>query len=209
MKLFYKPGACSLASHIILRELGVSFDLEKTDTALATTASGIDFRTINPKGYVPALLLDGGDVLTENAAILPYLADLAPERELAPAPGTFARARLAELLSFLSSELHKAFGPFFAKVPPSEAERKQAEAKVGSRLGILEDLLADERPFLLGERYGVADAYAFVMLTWARVASIELSPWPNVRRFEARVGRRAAVRRAMAAEGLRSGEEAA
>jgi len=202
MKLFYSPGACSLATHIVLRELGLEFDLDKTDTASGRTESGLSFRTINPLGYVPALETVDGDVITENVAILQFLADRRPDRKLAPAHGTLARTRLHELLNFLSSELHKAYGPFFSGKELDADSRAAVEEKLARRVGAVEDRLADGRDYLLGETFGVADAYAFVLLNWSYGVGFDLSPWPRVERFVARVKARPTVHNAMLAEGL-------
>ena len=201
MKLYFKPGACSLASHIVLRETGAEFELEQVDTAAQKTASGEDFSAINPKGYVPALRLDDGEILTEGAAVLQFLADRAPEAGLAPAAGTIERARLQEHLNFVASELHQAFGPFFGGQLSDEA-RRAAEAKVARRMDHFETLLADGRPFLLGETFTVADAYLFVVASWANFTGIGLDTWPRVAAFVERVAARPKVREAMVAEGL-------
>ena len=208
MKLYYSPGACSMATHIVLNELGLDYQLEKTDTATKLTASGIDFRAINPRGYVPALELDGNRVLTENAAILQYVADISPESALAPANGTFERVRLQELLSYLSSEFHKAFGPFFSGQELDDETREIATANVTRHVQFVSNALADGRAHLLGDDFSVADAYAFVMLNWSYVIGFDLSPWPNVLAFMERVGDRAAVIKAMTAEGLLNEAEA-
>lgn len=209
MKLFYKPGACSLAPHITLRELDTTFDIEKVDTGAGRTEQGADFRAVSPNGYVPALQLDDGTVLTENAALLQYLGDLAPERGLVPPAGTFARVRLQELLSFLSTELHKTFGPFFSGTPLDDAGREQALAKVRRRIGFVEATLSDARPFLTGDRFSVADSYAFAILNWTAVIGLPLEPWPHTARYVERLRSRPAVRAALVAEGLMAGEAAA
>ena len=201
MQLYYKPGACSLASHIVLEELGEPFDLERVDTAAGTTETGANFAAVNPKGYVPALKLDDGQVLTEGAAILQFLADRRPGAGLAPAAGTFTRARLQEHLNYVASELHKAFGPFF-NADITEDDTAEAEAAVAVRFDRLEAVLADGRPYLLGDTFSVADAYLFVVSSWAGPSGIDLDRWPNLRAFVARVAGREAVRRAMRTEGL-------
>jgi glutathione S-transferase len=201
MKLFYSPGACSLSPHIVLRELGLRFELERVDAATKKTETGRDYLKTNPKGYVPALELDSGDVLTEGAAIVQFLADRNLDAELAPPAGTLQRARLQEHLNFLASELHKAFGPLFA--PQAGAEAKAAApANIGRRLDHIEAVLGDGRPYLLGERYSVADAYLFVIAGWTKPTGIGLARWPNVAAHQARVARRSAVQAAMRAEGL-------
>lgn len=201
MQLYYKPGACSLASHIVLEELGQPFDIERVDTAAGTTETGADFTAINPKGYVPALQLDDGQVLSEGAAILQFLADRRPDAGLAPAAGTLARARLQEHLNYVASELHKAFGPFFA-AGSTEAEKADAETSVAAKLDRVEAVLADGRSYLLGDAFSVADAYLFVVASWARPSGIDLERWPKLRAYVTRVARRDAVRRAVRSEGL-------
>jgi len=201
MKLYYKPGACSLASHIVLNEVGQSFDLEKTDTETGKTESGEDFSQVNPNGYVPAVRIDSGQVITENAAILQFLGGLDPKSGLAPKEGLPA-IRLRELLSFLSSELHKAFSPFFSGTKLNAEDRARAEAMVAKRVVHLERQLADGRTFLLGDDFTVADAYAFVVLNWANFVGIKLTQWPQVKDFTARVLQRPSVVKAMKAEGL-------
>ena len=200
MKLYYSPGACSLATHIVLRELDLPFELERVDTATGRTEAGADFRSINPKGYVAALELDDGQILTESAALLQYIADLRPEAGLAP-QGGLARARLQEQLNFTASELHKAFGPLFDPAISAE-ERRAAVARVGDRLDHYEALLSDGRPFLLGQTYSVADAHLFVVAGWAGPSGFGLDRWPLLKAHGLRVASRPAVRAAMAAEGL-------
>lgn len=201
MKLYYLPGACSLASHIALREAGASFDLDKLDNASKKTAAGEDFLAINPKGYVPALSLDDNEVLTEGAAILQYIADRHPEAGLAPAAGTLARTRLQENLNFIAAELHKAFTPLFNPAL-SEAEKEAAKTRIGQKLDQIERQLADGRSYLLGETFTVADAYLFVVTNWTKMFGITLDAWPKLSAFMARVGARNSVQQALKAEGL-------
>jgi glutathione S-transferase len=203
MKLYYSPGACSLAPHIALREAERHFDLERVDLKSHRTSSGADFGLINPRGYVPALQIDdaGSEVLCEAAAVLQYIADLAPEKMLAPANGTFQRYHLNAWLTFVSSELHKQFGPLFAKAP--ETVQAQQRGKISERFMYLEDVLTD-RKFLMGETFTIADAYLFVMLQWAAKFDIDLFLYPNLADYEDRVYARPAVQAAMAAEGLHS-----
>ncbi len=201
MKLYYAPGACSLSPHICLREAGAAFTLERVDTATHRTETGVDYYSVNPKGYVPALRLDDGDLLTEGVAIVQFIADQHPESGLAPANGTRARVRLQELLNYLSSELHKAFVPLFT--PSSTAEAKEAaRAKVGARLDFLEGALADGRPHLLGDAFSAADAYFFVMTTWTGPTGVDLKRWPKLSALAARLAERPAVQAALRAEGL-------
>ncbi|MBP7133429.1 MAG: glutathione transferase GstA [Aquabacterium sp.] len=200
MKLFLKPGACSLASHIVLEEIGRPYETETVDLAKKVTASGADFLALNPKGYVPALLLDDGDLLTEGPAILQYLADLAPELNLAPANGSKARYQLQSWLTFIGTEVHKNFSPFFNPAATPEM-KSQATANLQRRLGYVNDQLAG-RDFLLGQTFSVADAYLFTVVGWAQFIQLDLSAWPNITAFLARVAARPAVQRALKAEGL-------
>ncbi|MBP6612540.1 MAG: glutathione transferase GstA [Aquabacterium sp.] len=200
MKLFLKPGSCSLASHIVLEEIGRPYDTETVDLAKKLTASGADFWAINPKGYVPALLLDDGDLLTEGPAILQYLADLAPELQLAPANGSKARYQLQSWLTFIGTEVHKNFSPFFN--PAATPEMKDlARANLQRRLGYVNDQLAG-RDFLMGDTFSVADAYLFTVVGWAKFVQLDLSAWPHLIAFQGRVAARPATQRALKAEGL-------
>lgn len=202
MKLYFSPGACSLAPHIVARESGIELALEKVDTKAKTTASGRDYLAINPKGYVPAIELDDGELLTEGPAIVQFLADSKPEAGLAPPAGTMARYRLQEMLGFINSELHKAYTPLFDPACTPEL-RKNREEHLHKRYAVLEQLLG-EREHLLGDRFTVADAYLFTVTNWAPFVKLDLSPFPNLRAFQQRVADRPAVRAAMAAEGLKS-----
>lgn len=200
MKLFLKPGACSLASHIVLEEIGRPYETEAVDLAKKVTASGADFWAINPKGYVPALLLDDGDLLTEGPAILQYLADQAPELNLAPANGSKARYQLQSWLTFIGTEVHKNFSPFFN--PAATPEMKElARANLQRRLGYVNDQLAG-RDFLMGDTFSVADAYLFTVVGWAKFVQLDLSAWPHLIAFQGRVAARPATQRALKAEGL-------
>jgi len=200
MKLFLKPGSCSLASHIVLEEIGRPYDTETVDLAKKLTASGADFWAINPKGYVPALLLDDGDLLTEGPAILQYLADLAPELQLAPANGSKARYQLQSWLTFIGTEVHKNFSPFFN--PAATPEMKElARANLQRRLGYVNDQLAG-RDLLMGDTFSVADAYLFTVVGWAKFVQLDLSAWPHLIAFQGRVAARPATQRALKAEGL-------
>ncbi len=201
MKLYYKPGACSLASHIILKEIGHDFEIESVDTDKQITESGGNFSKINPKGYVPALGLDDGNILTEGAAVLQYLADQNPEVGLAPEAGTLERARLQEHLNYTSTELHKAFGPLFSPVA-SDEEKQVAMENVGRKMDHFESIFNDGRTYLLGNKFSVADAYFFVVSSWAVPTGIGLDKWPKIAAFSTRVADREAVQSAMRAEGL-------
>ena len=202
MRLYYKPGACSLSSRIVLAELGVAHESVKVDTETGRTETGSDYRGINPKGYVPALELENGQVLTENPAILQFLADSNPSANLAPPPGTVDRARLQEWLNFTSSELHKAFSPFFSGRKLDGEEQKRAQATLERRIGDVDRGLSDGRKFGLGDKFSVADAYLFVVLNWCNFINVDLKRWPHVAAFVARVAGRPAVRKAMTSEGL-------
>jgi glutathione S-transferase len=202
MKLYYSPGACSLAPHIALREVERTFDLERVDLRSHRTASGVDFYTINPKGYVPALQLDGPDslVLTENAAILQYIGDLSPAHGLVPPSGTFARYHLQEWLSFVSGEVHKQFSPLFQPdLPPIMKERLRG--KIGERFSYLSGVLQD-RGFLMGETFTVADAYLFALLRWTERFELDRTDWPNLEDYYQRLNQRPSIQAALGAEGL-------
>ena len=201
MKLYYKPGACSLASHIILKEIGSDFEIESVDTDIQVTESGADFTKINPKGYVPVLRTDGGQLLTEGAAVLQYLADQNPNVELAPKSGTLERAHLQEHLNFISSELHKAFGPFFS-LNASDEEKQIAKQNVERKMDHFESLFSDGRKYLLGDKFSVADAYFFVVSNWTAPTGIGLDKWPHISAYSKRVAGREMVQQAMRAEGL-------
>lgn len=199
MRLYYAPGACSLAPHIIVREAGlnVALDRVKFGPDTRTTESGGDFYRINPQGAVPALELDSGEVLTEAQVLLQYLASLAPEKKLAPSEG-FAKWRLLETLNFIATELHKGTSPLFKK--PNAEAREAAVKNLFSRYKLLEGKLGD-KDYLLGE-FTIADAYAFVMLTWARKFELDLSGFPKLLAYYDRVKARSAVQQALQAEGL-------
>lgn len=198
MKLFYKPGACSMASHIALIEAGASFAIEAVDTTVGRTDSGADFRQINSKGYVPALQFETGEVLTEGPAILQFIADSHGAAALAPAVGTLARGRMLERLTFTSSELHKAFGPLF-RDGASDVEKDKAREAVAGKFDVIEADLADH-PEKGG--FDIADAYLFVVPNWANFTGIDLDRWPNLARFVGKMAQRASVQAAMRAEGL-------
>lgn len=200
MKLFYASGACSLSPHIVAQEAGIEVRLQKVDLKTKTIASEGDFFGINAKGYVPALELDDGQVLTEGPVIVQYLADLKPEKGLAPAAGTLARYRLQEWLGFINSELHKSYSPLFRPDTPAET-RAERQAYLTKRYGVVEKQLAG-RPYLLGDNFTVADAYLFTVTTWAAAVKFDLAPFPNLRAFQERVAARPAVKAAMKAEGL-------
>ena len=200
MKLFYSSGACSLSPHIVAHEAGIELRLQKVDLKTKTIATEGDYLKINPKGSVPALQLDDGQVLTEGPVVVQYLADLKPAKGLAPPAGTMARYRLQEWLGYINSELHKTYSPLFRAETPAET-RADRLAYLVRRYGIVEKQLAAQ-PFLMGESFTVADAYLFTVTNWAGKVQFDLSPFPNVRAFQERVAARPAVKAAMQAEGL-------
>ena len=200
MKLYYAPGACSLSPHIVAHELGIALQLDKVDLKTKQTESGADFLALNPKGYVPALGLDSGELLTEGVAIVQYLADLKPESGLAPANGTLARYRLQEVLTYINSELHKSFSPLFNPETPAET-RAEREAYLRKRFTLIEQTLG-KQPFLLGDKFSVADAYLFTVANWANFVKLDLSAFPNLLAYQKRIAERPAVQAALRAEGL-------
>lgn len=200
MKLFYASGACSLSPHIIAHEAGIELSLQKVDLKTKTIASQGDFLTVNPKGYVPVLQLDDGQVLTEGPVIGQYLADLKPEKGLAPKAGTLPRYRLQEWLGYINSELHKTYSPLFSPATPAET-RAERLAYLAKRYTLVEKQLASH-PYLLGESFTVADAYLFTITNWAGAVKLDLAPFPHLRAFQERVAARPAVKAAMRAEGL-------
>ena len=200
MKLYYAPGACSLAPHIVLCELGKKFDMEKVDLGVKQTESGKDFNKVNAKGYVPTLELKKGEVLTEVSTILQYLADKAKATKMLPKAGTMARYRAMETLNFVASELHKSIGGLFAKGMPEEGRQIILE-RVNKRLDYVESVLAKTK-FLTGKSFSVADAYAFTVMNWCKGLGIDLSARKNISRFMADMAKRPSVQAAMKAEGL-------
>ncbi|WP_244827296.1 glutathione transferase GstA [Caballeronia sp. TF1N1] len=200
MKLFYKAGACSLASHIALVESGLPFDIEAVDLKAKVTASGADFTKINAKGYVPALVLDNGDVLTEGPAIMQYIADQAPAKHLAPLNDAMARYRLQGWLTFIGTELHKNFSPFFNPAASSDW-KAAAMSNLERRLAYTAQQLED-KTYLLGDEFSIGDAYLFTVLGWAKFIDLDLGKWPVLVAYRSRVGERAGVQAALKAEGL-------
>ena len=199
MKLYYLSGACSLASNIALREAGLKFELVKVDRRTKKAADGLDFNEVNPKGYVPALTLDNGEVLTENVAVLQYIADRNPAAKLAPAAGTMERYRLMEWLSFINSELHKGFSPLFRQDAPEDT-KQYARNHLTTRLDYLQRAFG-AKTFVMGEQFTVADAYLFTVLSWGGFANLDIGKWPQLKRFVERVGARPHVIEALKAEG--------
>ncbi|MBN8921671.1 MAG: glutathione transferase GstA [Rhodanobacter sp. 68-29] len=200
MKLYYSPGACSLSPHIVALEASIPLKLEKVDTKAKRTASGADFWVVNPKGYVPVLELDSGEVLTEGPAIVQYLADQKPDSGLAPANGTLPRYHLQEMLGYINSEIHKSYSPLFQPETP-EATRAERKEYLQRRYRLIENLL-EKQPFLLGDKFSVADAYLFTVTNWAKPVGLDLSGFPALLAFQKRISERPAVREALEAEGL-------
>jgi glutathione S-transferase len=200
MKLFFSPGACSLSPHIVLQEAGLDFTLERVDIRARQTESGADFLAINSKGYVPALELEDGTVLTEGPAIVQFVADLVPDRQLVPAHGTLERYQVIEWLNFIATEVHKSFGPLFRPTATDDM-KEAARANLSNRLGWIAGRL-EGRDYLMGSQFTVADAYLFTALGWAAFVNFDLSPWPLLGAYQQRVAGRPAVQQALRAEGL-------
>ena len=200
MKLFYAPGACSHAPHILLRESGLDFTIEKVDLASKKTETGADFKKINPHGYVPALQLDNGTVVTEVAVINQYIADRVPAKKLAPANGTPERYTLQSWLNFISSEVHKQLGAMFNPATPDEYKTIVKE-KLATRFDTINAHLS-KQAFVLGETFSAADAYLYTVLGWTKYFAIDLAKWPAIKSFMERVAARPSAQEAAKAEGL-------
>ncbi|MBN9409996.1 MAG: glutathione transferase GstA [Burkholderiales bacterium] len=200
MKLYYSPGSCSQSPHIVLREAGLAFEPVLTPTKTHKTPDGTDYYTINPLGYVPLLELDDGTLLREGPAIVQYIADQVPQKNLAPANGTMARYRLQEWLTFIGTEIHKGFSPLFNPAVPAET-KEVFKAKVVSRLEWVDSQL-EGREFLMGEHFTVADAYLFVTSGWTVPMKIDISGLKNLVAWRERIAARPAVQEALKAEGL-------
>ena len=200
MKLYYSPGACSQAAHIVLHETGFSHDSVRVDLRAKTVEDGSDYLRINAKGAVPALELENGEVLTENAVILQYLGDRSGSSDLFPPLGDFRRYRVLEWLNYVATELHKGFGPLWN--PAAASEWKQAtREQLAKKFDYVEQQLG-ERPFLTGNQFTIADAYLFVMLGWTKVHKIDLGRWPSLTAFQQRAAQRPSVRQVLEFEGL-------
>jgi glutathione S-transferase len=202
-KLYFTPGACSLAPHIALREAGLSFELEQVDLETKRTRSGADFTKVNPKGQVPVLQLEDGALLTEVPVVLQYIADRKPETDLAPRTGTMERYRLQEWLNFATSELHKGFTPLFRPDTPAQYTDVAKRYVTRSLAYLDERLAASGSRFLLGDTFTVADIYVFVVASWSAYKAIDLAKWPALAAYSGRVAERAAVQKALEAEGLK------
>ena len=200
MKLYYSPGACSLSPHIALREAGLPVELQKVDLGTKKMEGGGDFTSVNVKGSVPVLVLDGGQLLTEGPAIVQYIADQRPDSGLAPKAGTLERYRLMEWLNFITSELHKTFTPLFN--PNAVAEWKQAARdRIAVNLDLVEKHLQG-KDYLMGKQFTVADGYLFTVVNWSNFVSFDLGKWPGIQAYVARVAARPKVQEALKAEGL-------
>lgn len=202
MKLYYATGTCSLSPHIVAIEAGITLELERVDIRKIPriTETGADYARINPNLYVPALALDDGTILLEGTAIVQYLADLAPASELAPPAGTMARVQLQSWLGFIATELHKVFSPWLFHPEYGTQAQDVARSRLAARLDYVERQLAAGGPYLLGERYSIADAYLYTILGWSAHTKVDLSAFPQVRRLIERVGGRPAVRQALREE---------
>jgi glutathione S-transferase len=198
MKLYFAPGACSLNPHILLRESGLKFDLVKVDLSTHKTDKGADYYGINPKGYVPALELDNGELLTENPAIAQYIADQKPDKKLAPANGTIERYRLQEWLGFIGTEIHKPIAALFNPAI-SEADKKAAHEKVGKRFDYVAKKL-EGKQYAMGDQFTAADSYLFVMLQWAQYLKVDTSKFPVLKTYHERIAARPAVKATLDAE---------
>ncbi|MGR9115867.1 MAG: glutathione transferase GstA [Gammaproteobacteria bacterium] len=200
MKLYYSPGACSLSPHIVACEAELPIELIKVDLQNKKTETGDDYTKINPNGYVPALLLDDGNKLTEGPAIVQYLADQAPAKKLIPEAGTFERYQAQQWLNFISTEIHKSFAPLFNPAA-SDAVKQASKEQLFRRLETLADKLSAPG-FLLGDSFSVADAYLFVTLSWGQYVEIDIARWPALKRYADNISARPAVQQAMREEGL-------
>ncbi len=200
MKLYYSSGACSLAPHIVAREAGLALDIERVDLKNRTTESGQSFAAINPKGYVPALGLPNGEVLTEVSALVQYLAEQKPESRLMPQVGSPERYRALEWLGFISTEIHKGFGPLWNPSTTPEA-RDAAIANLSKKFDFLEKQLGDGS-YLTGQAFTIADAYVFAVLSWTGHHKVPFDRWPKLQEYMGRVAQRPAVQAALREEGL-------
>ncbi|MBJ9046817.1 glutathione transferase GstA [Citrobacter braakii] len=200
MKLFYKPGACSLASHIILRESGKDFTLDGVDLMKKRLENGDDFFAVNPKGQVPALLLDDGTLLTEGVAIMQYLADTVPDRQLLAPTSSLSRYKTIEWLNYIATELHKGFTPLFRPDTPEDF-KPTVRSLLEKKMQYVNDALQDNQ-WICGSRFSIADAYLFTVLRWAYAVKLNMAGLSNIDAYMARMAERPAVAAALKAEGL-------
>lgn len=200
MKLYYSPGSCAMAVHIAANEAGLELETIKVDLRSKKTETGDDFLAVNPNGYVPTLVTASGDVLSEASVLMQYVADQAPASGLMPAAGSIERYRVQEMLAFLSTEVHKNFGPFFHPLMPAEAKALTLD-RLKARLSYLDGILA-KQDYLVGNSFTPADGYLFTMLGWLKVPGIELADYPALAKFRAAVAQRPAVQKTLKEEGL-------
>lgn len=200
MKLYYMPGACSLAPHIVANEAGIDLDLVRVDGKSKKTEADQDFLATNPNGYVPTLVLSDGQTLTEAQIVVQYLADQKPETGLMPPAGGMARYRVQQWLAFISSELHKSFSPFFKPNTPEETKAANRD-HLNRRFAHVDEKLAG-KTYLTGETFTAADAYLWTILGWTKVVGFDLSPYANIQKFAAAVAARPAVVKSLQREGL-------
>jgi glutathione S-transferase len=200
MRLYFAPGSCALSPHIVLIEAGLAYTLEQVDLRTKKTASGADYLSVNPKGYVPALDTGSGAVLTEGPAIVQYLGDLVPGKQLVPAAGTMERYHVIEWLNFISAELHKSYSPFFRQ-GLSDDVRAFARANLERRMSYLNEVLA-RQPYLMDQQFTVADAYLYTVLNWNAKIKFEMDSLPHLQAYFQRMGERPAVQQARREQGL-------
>ena len=198
MKLFYAPGACSLSPHIVACEAGIDLELCKVDLKTKETETGADYSEVNPKGYVPALQLEGGELLTEGPAIVQFLAEQKPEQKLAPEYGSLDHYRVLEWLNYISTEVHKSFLPLFWD--GSDDEKAAAKEKLADRFQYVEDHMGGD--YLMGDDFCIADAYLFTVYNWCSKVGVDTGSWPRLKDFAERMAQRDGVKKAMKAEGL-------
>lgn len=201
MKFYYSPGACSLSPHIVIKELGIEVDLVKVDLSKKITENGEDFYLINPKGQVPTIKLDSGEILTEGVAIVQFLADTAKNDAMKSPLGSIERARLQEVLNFITTSIHKTFGYIFA-YSNIEDVKNVAIAQLEKAYGFIDDKLSDGRDFILGDNFSQADAYLFTTTRWTKPTGIGLDKWPNLKKYAQRIASRPSVVAAMKEEGI-------
>ena len=200
MKLYYSPGACSLSPHIVAREAGIDLQLEKVDTKSHTFNGGSDYYKVNPKGYVPALEIKAGDILTEGPAIVQYIGDQKPQSGVVPAAGSAQRYRLQEMLGYINSEIHKSYSPLFNKATAEQTANERREY-LKKRYAYIEGILATQQ-YLVDNKFSAADAYLYTVTRWAPFVNVDLSGFANLKEFQARVEARPAVQQALKEEGL-------
>ncbi|MEO8330833.1 MAG: glutathione transferase GstA [Gallionella sp.] len=200
LKLYYVPGTCALCPHIVLHEAGVDFTLDKVNRSDKKTESGQDYNAINPKGYVPGLVMHNGQLLTEVAVVVQYIADQAPDKKLAPPAGTLEHYRLQEMLNFIATEIHKSYSPLFNPKLSEEAKTIMKE-RLNGRIGLAAKSL-EGKDYLMGKDFSIADAYLYTVLRWSPRLGVDLATWPVLQKYMERIAARPAVKAALAEEGL-------